>query len=447
MQQPRLSPAQSDLAAEAARSATAARAARLAAQAARVEAAAAERRALVSKAASARATALWGREKNRQLQDAPAIPVRHVRGLDQLQHCLEDAANEARQQARAELHAARSLRALQLESQRVGSIIDETLDAGDARRRSAIVRAQQRSRSNVVVEELELRFAWCHCVGTRARETGGTWSEQRSALSRLYTVLGQDGRDPTAVLVGAGGVPNEIAVPVEFWRFICAGLSLKYDLPTPEAIEVHHALVCGGTLAAGDRDLDNDWQRVRRDLAASSAGEDGAVRARRPRIGLAWHENGVCETDPVASDTSADNATEIHLSWDGAWTTLPAPEVEPVPPAQARDRDGSGTEGRRTAVSLSGASSIDAAALRRACVSAVGLGVSSAELMNDQARLMATRKQVQEYHPRLVAAQRATRNARRRKSEAAKRLLHAKMKLEEQASTGAARTDVYDGRR
>lgn len=452
MRRPRLSPAQSDRAADAARSAAAARAARLAAQAARVEATAAERRALVAKAANARARALWGREKNHQLQDSLAIPVRHVRGLDQVQHCLEEAASEARQQARAELHAARSLRALQLESQRTGSVIDETLDAGEARRRNAIAIVQQRDRSNAVVEELELRIAWCRCVGTRARETGGTWTEQHSALSGLYAVLGQVGRDPTAVLVGAGGVPNQMAVMVEFWRFICAGLSLKYDLPTPEAVEEHLAVVCGGTRAAGHQGLANDWERVRRDLAASSAGEDGVVRARRPRIGLSFQKSSVYDTAPVADDqTSASNAADIHLSWSGAWTTLPEAEVEPVSssPAQAVDgaavtaavREEGGREGRSRVVPLSAVSTIDGAALRRACVSAVGLGVSSAEMMNDQARLMTARKQVQEYRPRLVAAQHATRNARRRKSEASMRLLHAKMKLEEAASLSAPQND------
>lgn len=453
MQQPRLSPAQSDRAAIAAHAATAARAARLAAQAARVEATAAERRALVAKAARARATALWGREKNRQMQDglASASPARHVHGLDQVQGCLEEAASEARLQARAELHASRSLRALQLESQRASSIIDETRDAGEARRHNAIAHAQQRNRSNVIVEELELRFAWCRCVGTRARETGGTWSEQHSALSGLYALIGQDGRDPTAVLVGAGGVPNQIAVPVEFWRFICAGLSLKYDLPTPEAVEEHHALVCGGTLATGSRGSATDWERVRRDLAASSAGEDGAVRARHPRIGLVRHKFGVSKMDPAAKITSSGNAA-VHLSWSGAWTTVPEAEVETVSPSQARIVDKpvvaiavpeeGGRKGRRKAVSLSAVSTVDIAALRRACVSAVGLGVSSAELMNDQARLMATRKQVQEYHPRMVAAQQATHNAQRRKSAAARRLLHAKMKLEEARSvSSAARID------
>ena len=73
---------------------------------------------------------------------------------------------------------------------------------------------------------------------------------------------------------------------------------------------------------------------------------------------------------------------------------------------------------------------IDSAAVQRACVAAVDLGVSSAKVMNDQARLLATRKQIQEYHPRLVAAQEATRNAQRRKLEAARRLQHARTQLE-----------------
>ena len=97
MHRPRLSPSQSDRAAAAASAAAAARATRVAAQAARAEAAAAERRALLAKAASARAAALWGREKNWQLlerqEDDRAVPIdRHVRGLDQVQHCLEEAA-------------------------------------------------------------------------------------------------------------------------------------------------------------------------------------------------------------------------------------------------------------------------------------------------------------------------------------------------------------------
>ena len=477
MQRARLSPSQSDRAADAARAAAAARAARMAAQAARAEAAAAERRALVAKAASARAAALWGRETNWQVlerQDDRAAPIdRHVRGLDQVQHCLEAAAEKARQQAHAELHAARSLQALQIEAQRACSEIEEMLDAGEvARRRAAIARVRQRDCSNLVAED-ELRLAWCRCVGTRALETGGTWEEQHAALSGLYAVLGQDDRDPTAVLVGAGGEPNQIAVTVDFWRFICAGLSLKYDLPTPEAVEVQHKLVCGGTLAANtrtgvraDRDSSIEWERVRRDLEASSAGEDGAVRARRLRFGLVWHEtdrdrdrdrdrggltSGVSATDPVDRNTSGGSTADIHLSWSGAWTTLPESEAEnasatlaqlahTAPAAAVASREGGESERRTTAVSLSAVSKVDRGTLHQACVSAVGLGVSATQVMNDQARLMATRKQVQEYHPRLVAAQEAARNAQRRKSEAKRRLEHAKMKIASATASSQGRT-------
>eukprot|EP01044_Picomonas_judraskeda_P006794 COSAG03_NODE_697_length_6223_cov_9.359242_3_plen_340_part_00 len=327
------------------------------------------------------------------------------------------------------------------------------------------------------VAEDEARLAWCRCVGTAAREAGGTWGEQHAALSGLYAVLGQDDRDPTAVLVGGGGVPNQLAVTVEIWRFICAGLSLKYDLPTPEAVEVQHALVCGGppaqdtgTGVRADRGSSSEWERVRRDLEASSAGEDGAVRARGLRFGLVWHEtdqdrdrdkdrdrgrdgltSGVSETDHVDGSGGSTATADIHLSWSGAWTTLPENEAENVPVALAQlahtapaaavaPGEDSGREGSRAAVSLSAVPKVDGATLQRACVSAVGLGVSATQVMNDQARLLATRKQAQDYHPRLVAAQEAARTAQRRKSEAKRRLEHTRMKIEALAAASKEHT-------
>ena len=460
MRRPELSAAESDRAANAASKQAEARAARIRAQAAQLKAIQAERRALVAKAASARAKALWGREKSQQEQEQlqerrehgldvgrGSTSIRHARGLDQVQHCLEREADQARQQAHAERQAARSLRALQVDAQRVGNLIDDTLDAGEARRRTALAHARQRDRSTRVVEELELRFAWCRCVGTRAREAGGTWREQHSALSGLYAMLGQVDRDPTAVLQGAQGVPNQVAVDAEYWRFICAGLSLKYDLPTPEGVEQHHAVVCGGTPAGTDRGSVADWERVRRELEASATGEEGAVRARHTRIGLLGDRTTcVRESDHSDGDSSADSTDDIHLSWSGAWTTSlsnpedeyrPHFEAQPTKAIKTPDPKGDGRRIKRTTVSLSAMPEIDSAAVQRACVAAIGLGVSSAELMNDQARLMATRKQAQEYHPRLVAAQKAARTAQRRKLEAARRLQHARTQLK--AATASRR--------
>jgi hypothetical protein len=380
---------------------------------------------------------------------------------------LESEAVGHQRQARAELEAIRSLQALQLDTSQRAVDIADMLDAGEARRINMTAHVWERKRSKRVVAELEIRFAWCRCVGTSGREAGGTWKEQHWALTELYSTLGQEGRDPTAVMAEAGGVPDKKAISVEMWRFICAGLSLKYDLPTPEAVEAQHALLCGGASTSAD-----EWDRVRRELEASAAGEEGAVRARHPQISLIG-ARPPSPSDPSTASAAGGEArpggspaagsgphripveqsaeyTSVNLGWSGAWAVRleeqPEPEPEPEPkltPRRAGDRRylddpadvgerlfeaaaaGSSQQARAPAKAVAmpmRASAIEAGEVRRACVGAVGLGISSAKILNDQARLMVKRKEIQEHYPRLLAAQEATRTAQRRKAQAARRL-------------------------
>lgn len=228
MQKPRLNASQSDRAVTAASAVEAARTARAAAKAARVSAAAAQRSVLVAKAAN-NVRAAQGAHARYEREALVTAPFRHQQQLQDVCESLHEDKARAARVALADLQAARSLRALQDQSDQRAGDIANALSSGEARRLNLTTHVWEREKSDQVVEELGLRFAWSRCVGTAGAEAGGDWRDQVWALKDLYAALGQHGRDPTEVMVQAGGVVDVTAVSAATWRWMMGALSLKCE--------------------------------------------------------------------------------------------------------------------------------------------------------------------------------------------------------------------------
>ena len=109
--------------------------------------------------------------------------------------------------------------------------------------------------------------AWHSCVAAVGAERGGSWGQQHRVLARLYSdALGQPDRNPTPIMLDAGARDTFPLRPVSVsqWRFLCAALSLKYQLPDPEQVEAYLNVVCGGNQHP-------EWAVVKRELRASIA--------------------------------------------------------------------------------------------------------------------------------------------------------------------------------
>jgi hypothetical protein len=142
------------------------------------------------------------------------------------------------------------------------SVVHHQLRLEDLRRRAAY--QQVDSAPEPEPEPEPAVVAWHRCMAACGAERGGSWGQQHRVLTRLYRdALGQN-RDPTDIMLDAGAQDTFPLRPVSAsqWRFLCAALSLKYQLTDPEQLETELNLVCGGSQCP-------DWDVIKRELSSS----------------------------------------------------------------------------------------------------------------------------------------------------------------------------------
>lgn len=134
---------------------------------------------------------------------------------------------------------------------------------------------------------------WVGAVGTAGLEAGGTWETQYGVLLALATALKQQSASKdlaqlpgkvASMLVRMGGFPSQPpmegkAVSTSMWRYICALMSVKYDLRHPEDVEAAYGIICGGGAPATTA----DWEFVRSELKKQGQGKPPPGAAQPPQ--------------------------------------------------------------------------------------------------------------------------------------------------------------------
>jgi hypothetical protein len=92
--------------------------------------------------------------------------------------------------------------------------VAEEITLAEQRRRAAVAARLAALRPVPEPEpEAEAVIAWRRCVATVGEERGGTWGAQRRALVAVYAAtLAQPERDPTEVMLDAGGTMRALFV-------------------------------------------------------------------------------------------------------------------------------------------------------------------------------------------------------------------------------------------
>lgn len=274
--------------------------------------------------------------------------------------------------------------------------------------------------------------AWHNCVAAVGAEKGGSWGQQHRVLARLYSdALGQPARDPTPIMLDAGARETFPLRPVSVsqWRFLCAALSLKYQLPEPEQIEAYLHVVCGGSQHPA-------WDDVKRQLH-SSIGEPvptnlvdsmsvskQTVPIKEDGLGAKLADPNAGSKHPLPAKENDDLGVRILLR---RWRS---PTAAAATISCYRGTLGSGNQTRPEQSPCSGAGDVCTRGAMPMDALIAGLRQEN-ELLRSRARL-----KLEEDASRLTAAQAATRESLARRKDAARWLESSLQRMDHRCLVG-----------